>query len=211
MDREFLVQASAVERQIIKKTPGRTLAERIKYWTNHIEQARKYKGGIAAYCVAKKIGKESYYSWFRRLRVEHPEWKSLNEKGSGHRSGSKRNDDPEETEVKEKSRRRTFSASYRAKILAEFNAAPPGKRNSILRREGLYSSHISKWRELQASALKAQFESLDKNSQAKELASVQLQLARTEKQLKDARELIELQKKISDILGASLRENADSE
>lgn len=44
--------------------------------------------------------------------------------------------------------RRTFSAEYKAEILAEYDGWPKGseERGAILRREGLYSSHISEWR-----------------------------------------------------------------
>ncbi len=43
-------------------------------------------------------------------------------------------------------KRRRFSAEYKAQILAEYDAADRGVRGSILRREGLYSSHIIEWR-----------------------------------------------------------------
>ena len=42
--------------------------------------------------------------------------------------------------------RRQFSAKYKAKILAEYDALPPLERGAMLRREGLYSSLISTWR-----------------------------------------------------------------
>jgi transposase-like protein len=44
--------------------------------------------------------------------------------------------------------RRAFSAEYKTEILAEYDAHPKGsqERGAILRREGLYSSHISEWR-----------------------------------------------------------------
>jgi len=44
--------------------------------------------------------------------------------------------------------RRSFTASYKAEILAEYDSWPKGseQRGAILRREGLYSSHISEWR-----------------------------------------------------------------
>jgi transposase len=45
-----------------------------------------------------------------------------------------------------KPRRRTFSAAYKAKILAEYEQAGPGERGALLRREGLLTSHISDWR-----------------------------------------------------------------
>lgn len=43
-------------------------------------------------------------------------------------------------------KRRTFTAEYKAGILAEYDAADRGERGAILRREGLYSSHIVEWR-----------------------------------------------------------------
>ena len=46
-------------------------------------------------------------------------------------------------------RRRTFTAAYKAQILDECAAATePGKIGEILRREGLYSSHLADWRRL---------------------------------------------------------------
>jgi transposase-like protein len=45
-------------------------------------------------------------------------------------------------------KRRSFTAGYKAEILAEYDSWPKGseERGAILRREGLYSSHISEWR-----------------------------------------------------------------
>ena len=43
-------------------------------------------------------------------------------------------------------KRRRFTAEYKAQILTEYDAADRGVRGSILRREGLYSSHIIEWR-----------------------------------------------------------------
>ena len=45
-------------------------------------------------------------------------------------------------------RRRSFTAEYKAEILAEYDSWPKGsdERGAILRREGLYSSHLSEWR-----------------------------------------------------------------
>lgn len=47
-----------------------------------------------------------------------------------------------------RARRRTFSAEYKARILDEYEALPAGtaERGALLRREGLYSSHIAEWR-----------------------------------------------------------------
>ena len=46
----------------------------------------------------------------------------------------------------ERPKRRTFSADYKAKIVAEYDAAEPGEKGALLRREGLYSSHVVEWR-----------------------------------------------------------------
>jgi len=52
------------------------------------------------------------------------------------------------TEVVPKSRRRTFSLAFKRKILAEADAAAeePGKIAALVRRHGLYSSHLTEWR-----------------------------------------------------------------
>ena len=46
----------------------------------------------------------------------------------------------------ERPRRRSFTAEYKLQILAEYEAAEPGQRGALLRREGLYSSHLVEWR-----------------------------------------------------------------
>jgi transposase len=45
-------------------------------------------------------------------------------------------------------KRRTFTAEYKKRILEAYENAGPGERGALLRREGLYSSHISEWRRL---------------------------------------------------------------
>src|SRR5205823_4105473 len=49
-------------------------------------------------------------------------------------------------EVPERDRRRTFTAQYKLEVLAAYDAAPEGEKGVLLRREGLYSSHIVEWR-----------------------------------------------------------------
>src|ERR1700678_1968201 len=63
---------------------------------------------------------------------------------AGHVTGErKERPDPE---VPGRPRRRTFTAQYKQKVLAAYEAAPDGEKGAILRREGLYSSLISEWR-----------------------------------------------------------------
>ena len=49
-------------------------------------------------------------------------------------------------EVPERARRRTFTAQYKLDIVSEYDAAPDGEKGAVLRREGLYSSHVIEWR-----------------------------------------------------------------
>ena len=41
--------------------------------------------------------------------------------------------------------RRAFTAEYRARVVAEYEAAPDGQKSAVLRREGLYQSQVQKW------------------------------------------------------------------
>lgn len=46
----------------------------------------------------------------------------------------------------ERPKRRTFTAEYKLAMVAEYDAAEPGAKGALLRREGLYSSHVVEWR-----------------------------------------------------------------
>jgi transposase-like protein len=64
-----------------------------------------------------------------------------------HHAGAMDDTAPPDPEVPERSAgRRQFSAKYKAKILAEYEAPPRSERGELLRREGLYSSLITTWR-----------------------------------------------------------------
>jgi transposase len=54
----------------------------------------------------------------------------------------------DETDPAARPRRRSFTAEYKARILDEYDALPSGstERGALLRREGLYTSHIAEWR-----------------------------------------------------------------
>ena len=62
---------------------------------------------------------------------------------AGRVTDEQRRPDPE---VPERARRRTFTAQYKLDVLAAYDAAAPGEKGAVLRREGLYSSHIVEWR-----------------------------------------------------------------
>ena len=109
-------------------------------------------------------------------------------------------------EVLEKARRRRFTAEYKASVLREYEATPKGERGALLRREGLYSSHINKWREDRAKLDVKALEPRKRGPKPKpqpdpEVVALRRRVARLEHQLQRAQKVIEVQKKISEILG----------
>lgn len=114
----------------------------------------------------------------------------------------------DDTEVLLKPRRRSFTAAYKAEIMAECEAAAKqgdGEVGAILRREGLYSSHLSKWRHASEQGLAPKKTGRPKKSQAdKDLQRERDQLKkdkqRLEEQLRRAQLIIEAQKKLSELL-----------
>ena len=117
---------------------------------------------------------------------------------------SGRMDDVPEPEVPERARRLTFTAKYKAEVLAEYEAADRGGKGALLRREGLYTSSITAWREQRdKGALKA----LGKPSGARPADPAQREVARLRKEnqrlsqdLERARQVIEVQSKLSALL-----------
>jgi len=111
--------------------------------------------------------------------------------------------------------RRTFSAEYKAEVLAEYDRWPRGsdERGAILRREGLYSSHISEWRK-QADA--GAREGLARTSKKRRTAE-QVELERLRRQnerlaieLKRTQTALEITGKVHALL-EQLSESADTE
>lgn len=111
-------------------------------------------------------------------------------------------------ETVERPRRRRFTAAYKLTILRELDACTQaGESGAILRREGLYSSHISEWRkkraagELQALSPKKRGRPRKRrDALTDEVARLQRENARLETSLRKARTIIEVQKKVSEML-----------
>jgi transposase-like protein len=108
-------------------------------------------------------------------------------------------------EVPERPVRRRFSAQYKLDILAEVDCAEPGGIGAILRREGLYSSHLVDWRRARdRGALEALARPSGRprpNPLAKEVERLTRQNARLEERLVTAERIIEIQGKVSELLG----------
>ena len=112
-------------------------------------------------------------------------------------------------EVLPKASRRTFSAAEKLRILNEADACTqPGQIGALLRREGLYSSHLVKWRRLRAAgqlqALAPQPrgpKSAPPDPAAEELARLCKENARLQARLAQAELVIDVQKKVAQLLG----------
>jgi transposase len=117
-------------------------------------------------------------------------------------------------EVPERARRRTFTAKYKAEILASYDAAEPGEKGAILRREGLYSSHITEWRRARdAGALAALSEPRGRkprDPRDEQIAALERKNKRLEQELATARFVMDTQAKLQALL-ETLSESADTE
>jgi transposase len=107
-------------------------------------------------------------------------------------------------EVPEKAQRRQFSAAYKQRILEETDRCTElGQIGALLRREGLYSSHLSTWRSQREQALAAQRRGRKPSAQfgpAERIAELERDNERLHQQLEQAQALIEVQKKLSELL-----------
>jgi transposase len=130
------------------------------------------------------------------------------------RNGNERTNmlDPEVVPVAE---RRRFTTAEKLRILEEADACTePGEIGALLRREGIYSSYLSKWREAKA---RGQLSALDGQRRgpkpatdaalAREVVRLRREKDRLQKRLAQAEAIIEVQKKLSQLLGPSPEEN----
>ena len=111
-----------------------------------------------------------------------------------------------------KAKRRRFTAEYKRKVLQEADACTEsGQVGALLRREGLYSSHLTTWRqarergELEGLAPKRRGPAAQEiNPLAKELAAERREVARLKAENAKLQIICEVQKKVSLLLGVTL-------
>ena len=120
-------------------------------------------------------------------------------------------------EVVPQAKRRQFSAQYKLRILEEADRCTErGQIGEMLRREGLYSSHLSKWRQqrargqLQGLSPKKRGRSVQDPSAA-ELAQLRRENERLRAKLEQAEIIIEVQKKLAGLLGLTTDESKSDE
>src|SRR3990172_5542549 len=144
-----------------------------------------------------------------------------------------------DTEVPAKARRRRFTAEYKQKILRESERCrKAGEIGALLRREGLYSSHLTAWRAARASGEGARLPGKRRGAkprardghtprraggeakrrgtkprvrdgQAQGVAELEREVTRWKSRAERAEFLVELQKKVASILGIELDENGE--
>jgi len=122
-----------------------------------------------------------------------------------------------ETEVAAKASRRRFTAEYKRRVLREADGCKkPGEIGALLRREGLYSSHLAAWRaarkETERAALGAKRRGPPARAgavEARRVAELERELARWKRRAERAELLVEVQKKASQLLGIDLDETSE--
>lgn len=116
------------------------------------------------------------------------------------------------TEVTSKAKRRSFTAEYKRKVLQEADACTEaGQIGALLRREGLYSSHLTEWRRLRERGELAGLEPKKRGPKgkevsplAKELVAKEREIARLKAENAKLQIICDVQKKVSQLLGVTL-------
>jgi transposase-like protein len=122
-------------------------------------------------------------------------------------------------EVPEKPTRRNFNAAYKLRILEEADrSTESGQLGELLRREGLYSSHLACWRRQREEGSLAGLtpkrrgrKGKQKDSLTKENEKLRRENQRLVERLRQAEVIIDVQKKVSEMLGIPLKSPDDGE
>ena len=136
---------------------------------------------------------------------------------SAHQNGIAVTPETADPEVIAKAKRRSFSAAYKTKILAEVEAAAgSGNIGEILRREGIYSSTLTGWRKERDAAIHSAFSQKrgpepKNNPFTAENEKLRRRNQRLEDELRKAEIIIDVQKKVAMLLGRPLPPIPDSE
>jgi transposase-like protein len=124
---------------------------------------------------------------------------------------------PPDPEVVDKPSRRRFTPSYKLRIVREADGCgdEPGAIGQLLRREGLYTSHLSAWRK---AARSGSLEALSKKRGRKperhpledKVRKLEREKVRLERELHKAHLIIDVQGKVAGLLGLSLEDGTNS-
>lgn len=115
------------------------------------------------------------------------------------------------TEVTAKAKRRRFTAEYKRRILQEADACERGELGALLRREGLYSSHLVEWRRLRDEGQLSGLSPRKRGPKARaidplesKVAEQQREIARLQAENVKLQLICDVQKKVSQLLGVTL-------
>ncbi len=121
-------------------------------------------------------------------------------------------------EVAARAARRHFNAEYKQRILREVDLCrDEGAIGALLRREGLYSSHLTTWRRQRDQAVQAALAphkrgpKPTRNPLVEEMEKLRRENARLAQQLEKAEIIIDVQKKVSSLLGLPLKDSNSGE
>jgi transposase len=210
----------------MKRTPGKTIAAKEKYWEKIIVAARRFPKGVTEYCRVMNVSKNNYYFWFKRLRPKHADWHDLTNRPeiplqpaplktlpkAPQRVENLASDDRPDTEVPVRTSRKKWSSTERKRVLEETDGLSGPDLAAALRREGLFVHTLNAWR-TQRDLLKIATETNIKsrvNPLTSENRKLKEENAKLLKKLQKATEIIDLQKKISEVLGIALAANDES-
>ena len=116
----------------------------------------------------------------------------------------------EVTEVPEKARRRAFTVEYKRKIVKEAESCKgPGEIGALLRREGLFSSHLTTWRQARdrgelapgAATKKRGPKAAPVDPRDKKIAELERQIAKVTTRAERAEAIADIQKKLAALFG----------
>ena len=121
-------------------------------------------------------------------------------------------------EVEAKAKRRQFTAEYRLRIVEEADrCTAPGEVGQLLRREGLYSSHLTTWRKARRNGALRGLASKKRGAKPKarnplepKVRQLEAEVARLEGELHKAHTILDVQEKVAGLLGFSLESGKDS-
>lgn len=123
-------------------------------------------------------------------------------------------EDVPDPQVDERVTRRTYTAKYKLEILAEYERLDKADKGALLRREGLYTSLISAWREQRDKGALAALEAASRGPKpvdpaARENARLAAENARLRAELDKARQVVRVQGELSALLQQLSAESAD--
>ena len=105
-------------------------------------------------------------------------------------------------EVPERAKRRRFSAEYKLRVLQEAERCSPGEQGALLRREGLYSSHLSAWRRQRDDGALAPFSrkrgrKAKRTPEQEEIERLQQEVERLRRRVAQTEAIIAAQRKVA--------------